>query len=244
MNSHWAFFLDGPPESMRDLEGITPFHGHMVVLRGEAHCLVTKCIPTGATPKDAIAFVEKAIGILNGLARLDNPLHKAVSFSGKVEHHHGNGTVDHVIQPKSAKLHIRTFPATVTCGPKRPTLIEIRAKVAAQDPLVAEVLQLLGEQVQDWSGLRLILEKIVLDVEPKQKDGRNLKLLVGRGLTDKADMESFLSTAHDDRFAGSGALHAVSPKKHRKPSSTMSISTARHFVNRTLDEWISRKFKV
>jgi hypothetical protein len=183
--------------------------------------------------EDALAEAQRALDVLNGLARLESGKHGPVGLADAVLR---DGRQERFSQPGKSPPRSRVYisqppvlGAELATGPPIEDAIAQRRVRIANDPLLAEVLRALAGELS-WQKLRFAFEKI------RSLAGGNDNALVKRRYASQDELSRFKANIEDPRLSGIDAVHGVS--KGPLKGSKMDESEGFDFVVRLLRQYV------
>jgi hypothetical protein len=190
------------------------------------------------TPEQALEDAKKTLVRLNGLARLENPQHCAVSLGNAYLQNQILHYVEPPGRPRIPRSEVYEYSSPLTGGhfvpPVDPADDRRRAHIAA-DPKLAEILEVLADEIT-WQRQRVAFEKINALV------GKGDNALVENGYATQFELTRFKANAEDPRHSGHKAVHGVprGPLKGTK----MTEREGFDFIARLFNTYVARQLKV
>jgi hypothetical protein len=187
------------------------------------------------TPEQALPEATKALAVLNGLARLENPRHRIVELGDTYRH---DGTVHHIRhppRPRRGSLVQEFQPPMLGPGlwsiPPTDAAALRRARIVA-DPSLAEILEVFAAPEKTWQKQRVAFEKIIALI------GKNENALVKHKYATSDEVTRFKKNVEDPRHSGIDAVHGVptGPLKGTKMTEEEGFA----FVVRLFNAYVDR----
>lgn len=231
----WLFELDGEAADLMTLRPLAPAFDCTVRPGPDAELWLGGAKFDGIVSiEDAQSEAQRALDVLNGLARLENRNHGTVGLADAVLR---DGRQERFGQPggsrpSRSRAYFYQSPvlgAEPVIGPPAEDAIAQRRVRIANDPLLAEVLRALAGELS-WQKLRFAFEKI------RSLSGASDNALVKQRYASQDELTRFKANIEDPRLSGIDAVHGVSrgPLKGSK----MDESEGFDFVVRLLRKYV------
>src|SRR5208337_5355962 len=204
-------------------------------------------IDDAATPQQARDEASKILGLLNGLARLENPQHHNVDladcvFQSKRATSSEGTDITHMVlrhcashgwrsRARSQMSVYGSFLGGVVAPPVDPA-VERRRKRLVTEPKLTLIVEAFDQEIS-WQRLRVAFERVCDLV------GGSDNALVRQGYASARELASFKANVQDPRHSGVEAVHGVphGPLKGEKMTETEGCD----FVVRLLNTYLEKQ---
>ena len=189
-----------------------------------------------STSEKGLEEARKTLGLLNGLARLENQKHGTVGLGNSFIR---GGRMEYVKPPngsRPARSRVQIYQppvlgAELVAGPPvDASLARRRARIVAE-PKVAAILEVLADEIS-WQRLRVAFEKISALV------GKGDNSLVQHGYATQSELTQFKANIEDPRHSGRNAVHGV--PQGRLKGTKMTESEGFDFVIRLFNKYVDK----
>jgi hypothetical protein len=231
----WEFELDGKGNDLRALMSLAPACNCTVQPGPDGYLWLGGAkFDDVDTSEKALEEAQKALDLLNGLARLENPKHSTVGLfktllrDGRIEYFKPYDT----LRRSGSTIQIWQPPALgaplVIGAPVDPVVARRRERIVS-DPELTEIVEVFADEIT-WQRLRVAFEKFNALV------GKGDNALVQHGYATQEELTRFKANIEDPRHSGVEAVHGV----HKGPlkGSKMTESEGFEFIVRLFNKYL------
>ena len=224
-------WLTGDALDLAYLAAVLPVGDAQVMKDGDRFCMTS--VEADSVPDAQVREVaRKLVARINAIGRLQNASFRPVQFADAYEHDAGVtvvGATATLRARSSMTAEAVVLDADGSVVPQPPPPGPGRLAIAATNPDVAEVLQVLGQpQPPNFAELYKIDEII-------KSSGRLKAVMQSAGVSDE-ERRLFKQTADHQDASGADSRHARN--KQQPPKSPMAIDQARAMIGKLLTAWL------